>query len=91
VSPLARALLDELGPEDLRELARRLQPFLPTPAAPTEDRWLDTHAAAAYAGRSEHVIHKARANGDLEFEQPAGPRGKCMYKRSKLDAWMRGE
>ena len=91
MNPLARALLDELDDAGLAELARRLQPFWPTPAAPADDGWMDTKRAAEYAGRTQHAVHKARANGDLEYEQPAGPRGKCMYKRSKIDAWLAGE
>lgn len=88
---LARALLDELDDAALAELARRLVPFLPEPTGPADDGWLGTHAAARYAGCTEDALHKARANGDVEFEQPGGPRGKVYFKRSALDAWRRGE
>ena len=45
MSDLARALLDELGPDDLERLAERLRPFLAA-----DDGWLGARDAAAYAG-----------------------------------------
>jgi excisionase family DNA binding protein len=87
MSALGRALLDELGPEDLAELARRLAPHLP--AAPAPDGWLTTRQAAAYAGCSVNALHKAMAAREIEFEQST-PGGKAWFRRSAIDAWRRG-
>jgi hypothetical protein len=52
--------------------------------------WLDTRAAAAYAGCSVNALHKAMARREVEFEQDVAG-GKAWFKRSALDAWRRGE
>jgi len=87
VSPLARVLLDELGDDDLAELARRLQPFLPgLAAAPDEDRWMDARAAAEYLGMSVTALHKLTAKRAIPFHQDVAG-GKCWFLRSELDQW----
>jgi excisionase family DNA binding protein len=81
VSAVVRALLDELGPDDLAALAERLRPYLVA-----EDGWLGTKEAAAYAGCSVHSLRHAVARGEVEFEQ-ACPGGKTWFRRSALDRW----
>jgi excisionase family DNA binding protein len=88
MSALGRALLDELGPDDLAELARRVSPYLPAPAA-SEDGWLSTRQAADYLGISTNALHKLTASRAIRFEQDK-PGGKCWFKRSELDAFRRG-
>ena len=88
MSALARALLDELSPDDLAELAARIAPYLPAPT-PAEDGWLSTRQAAEYAGCSVYALHRAMAARDVDFEQSA-PGGKAHFKRSAIDAWRRG-
>jgi excisionase family DNA binding protein len=70
-----------IGPEVAQYLA---------PAAPPPDSWLDTAGAADYLGISRTALHKLTAAREIPFEQD-GPRCKCWFKRSELDAWRRGE
>ena len=86
---LAAALLAELDDDALAELAARLAPFLPQPAAAHEDRWLSTREAALYLGLSVNALHRLTAARAVPFEQDA-PGGKCWFKRSQLDAARRG-
>jgi excisionase family DNA binding protein len=86
MTELARALLDQLGPEDLEQLAERLAPYLRPARAPTEDGWLSTREAAEYAGCSVDALHKAMARRDVRFEQN-GRGGKAWFRRSDVDAW----
>jgi excisionase family DNA binding protein len=85
MSGLAQALLAELGPDDLAELARRLAPFLPQPAT-TGDGWLTTAQAAEHLGVSVHALHRLTAARTIPFHQD-GPGARCYFKRSDLDAW----
>jgi hypothetical protein len=81
MSHLARALLEDLGPEDLAELAERLRPYLGG-----DDGWLGTREAAAYAGCTVHALRHAMNRGDVEFEQHVAG-GKTYFRRSDLDRW----
>jgi hypothetical protein len=89
MSALGRALLDELGDDDLAALAQLLAPYLPSPAAP-DDGWLSTRDAAEYAGCSVNALHRAMAAREVAFEQ-AGPGGKAWFRRAAIDAWRRGD
>jgi hypothetical protein len=84
MSTLARALLEQLGPEDLAELAERLRPFLAA-----DDGWLGAKDAAAYAGCSIHALRHAMSTNAVEFEQHV-PGGKAYFRRSALDRWRSG-
>jgi excisionase family DNA binding protein len=90
MTALARALLADLEPEDLRVLANRLAPYLPAPSTPVEDRWLNTREAAGHLGVSVHALHKLTAARSIPFEQD-GPGARCYFRRSDLDAWRGGE
>jgi excisionase family DNA binding protein len=81
---LARALIEELGPDDLAELAERLAPYLPVPSA--DDPWLSTRDAAAYLGIPVSALHRLTAARTIPFFQEA-PRARCFFKRSDLDRW----
>jgi Helix-turn-helix domain len=85
MSGLTRALLAELGPEDLAELAERLAPYLRLPSA-TEDKWLDSKAAAEHLGISLHALHRLTSARTIPFSQER-PGGRCYFRRSDLDAW----
>jgi excisionase family DNA binding protein len=67
-----------------------LAPFLPTPPAPVEDRWLSTREAATYVGKSVSAMHRLTAERAIPFEQDA-PGGKCWFRRADLDAWRRSQ
>jgi excisionase family DNA binding protein len=82
-------LLDELGPDDLAELAQRLAPYLPTAPAPAPDRWLSTQDAADYLGITANALHKLTARRAIPFEQEK-PGAKCWFRRADLDAWRTG-
>ena len=82
MSGLARALLEELGPDDLAELAERLKPYLDG----GRDGWLGTREAAAYAGCTVPALRYAARQGEVEFEQRVRG-GKTYFRRSALDRW----
>jgi excisionase family DNA binding protein len=84
------ALLADLDPDDLRDLAQRLAPYLPTPTAPVEDRWLTTREAATYLGMTTTALHKLTASRSVPFEQ-SGPRARCYFRRADLDEWRRSQ
>jgi excisionase family DNA binding protein len=88
MSAFTRALLADLDNEDLRELAERLAPYLPTPKPSDDDRWLTTREAAEYIAKSVDALHKLTAARAIPFEQD-GPGARCYFKRSDLDAWRR--
>jgi hypothetical protein len=82
VSDLARAMLDELGPDDLAALAERLRPYLNA----GDDGWLGTREAAAYAGCTVPALRYAMSRGEVEFEQRVAG-GKTYFRRAALDRW----
>jgi excisionase family DNA binding protein len=85
MSDLGRALLDQLGPDDLEQLARLLGPYMH--AAPSaSDGWLTTREAADHLGLSVHALHRLTSTRQVPFSQ-AGPGAKCYFRRSDLDAW----
>lgn len=84
MSALARALLDDLEPDDLAALAERLRPFLPAPVA--DDGWIDAKAAATHLGVPVSTIHRMTAARSIPFQQ-AKPGAKCWFRRSDLDMW----
>lgn len=85
MSDLARALLDELEPEDLATLAERLSPFLRAPTR-RDDEWLSTKQTAEYLGLTVHAVHHYISEGRLPFHQER-PGARCYFRRSELDAW----
>jgi excisionase family DNA binding protein len=84
MSGLARALLAELGPDDLAELAERLRPYLPAPSEPATDGWLDSRRAADYLGISRDALHRLTAERAVPFHQDR-PGGRLYFLRSELD------
>jgi hypothetical protein len=74
--------LEDLGPEDLAELAARLRPYLDR----GDDGWLGTREAAAYAGCTVPALRYAVSRGEVEYEQRV-PGGKTYFRRSALDRW----
>jgi excisionase family DNA binding protein len=90
MSAFVRALLDDLDPDDLRELAERLAPYLPRPTPSDVDRWLTTKQAAEHLGMSVGALHRLTAERAIPFEQ-SGPGAKCYFKRSDLDEWRRSQ
>lgn len=86
MTPLARALLDELDDEALTELARRLAPLMPAPSAAPDDRWLCTKDAAVRLGVSVHALHRLTAKRAIPFSQ-AQSGGKTYFQTSELDRW----
>jgi hypothetical protein len=86
MSALARALLDDLGPDDLEQLAERLAPYLRPTASGVDAGWLDTKAAATYAGCSVHALHRAMAAGEVRYSQKTAG-GKAWFRRADLDSW----
>ena len=82
MSDLARALLDEFGPDDLAALAERLKPYLDG----GDDGWMGTREAAAYAGCTVPALRYAKSRGEVEFEQRVAG-GKVYFRRSAVDRW----
>ena len=86
---LARALIEELGPDDLRELAELLAPYMPpapAPAAAPGD-WLTLRDAAAYMSIGYSSAKRYAADGTWPVEREGG---RCYVRRADLDAWRRG-
>jgi hypothetical protein len=81
LTALARALLSELGPDDLRDLAELLRPYLEA-----DDPWLDVKAAAAQAGCTIPALRHAMRRGQVDFTQHVAG-GKVTFRRSALDRW----
>jgi hypothetical protein len=81
LSAIVDALLSEMTDSDLAVLAERLRPFLVA-----DDGWLDSKAAAAYAGCTVPALRFAMSKGEVEFEQQV-PGGKVYLRRSALDRW----
>jgi excisionase family DNA binding protein len=52
------------------------------------DCWMTTREAAAHIGRSVEAMHKLTAARKVPFSQDS-PGGKCWFRKSDLDAWMR--
>ena len=82
MSSLARALLAELGPDDLAELAEALRPYLAS-----DDGWLGVKDAAAYAGCTVPALRHAIKRDEVEYEQQAGRGGKVYLRKSALNRW----
>jgi hypothetical protein len=90
MSPLAQALIAELTPDDLAELAERLRPYL-APASPAEDGWLDTKQAALYLGLTVKALHHRTADGSIPCHRDSDAKGaKAWFLKSELDRWRRG-
>jgi excisionase family DNA binding protein len=89
MSALARALLDDLTPDDLAALAEKLRPFLEPAQPPAVDGWLTTRDAAAYLGVSVNAMHKRTADRRIPFSQ-SGPGARCYFRPRDLDAWRQG-
>jgi hypothetical protein len=85
---LSRALIDELGPEELAELAARLAPYLPTPASGAEAAgYLTPAAAAEHLGVSRKRIYDLTSSRALV---PDGRDGRTpLYTRATLDEYAR--
>jgi hypothetical protein len=82
MSELGRALLDQLDDRDLDLLAGRLADRLSARGG----GWLDTKAAAAYAGCSVPALRYAMSKGEVEFEQSCAG-GKVYFRPAALDQW----
>jgi hypothetical protein len=82
----------KLSDDDLDRLAGRviagvLAGIADRDGAPTG--WLDSHAAAKYAGCSIHSLHKGTAAREVRFAQ-SGEGGKYWFKAAWLDDWREG-
>jgi hypothetical protein len=89
MSGLGRALLDEIGPEDLAVLAERLAPYS---GRRRRSRTDGSRRATprSNAGCSVDALHKAMAAREVRFEQN-GKGGKAWHRADWIDAWRRGE
>lgn len=52
--------------------------------------WMDTRAAAEYAGCSVNALHKAMAAREVQFSQERSG-GKAWFRAAWIDAWREGE
>lgn len=66
MTDLGRALLDQLEPEDLADLADRLAPFLRAPTDHHSGAMYSTATLAAELGRSERSVRAAISRGELQ-------------------------
>lgn len=75
--------LDQLADELAERVAVRVADRL---SREDRDGWLDTRAAAAYAGCSINSLHRAMAAREVRFSQNA-ERGKAYFRKAWLDEW----
>jgi hypothetical protein len=81
--------LDDSDLERLAELvAERILAAVEVEAS-TPAGWLDTKAAAEYAGCSRDALHKATAARLVRFEQEREG-GRCWFRAPWLDDWREG-
>jgi hypothetical protein len=52
--------------------------------------WMDSNAAAIYAGTSPTQLRKAMMERRVRYEQD-GPQHKAWFRREWIDAWRSGE
>lgn len=86
MSQLARALLDELGPDDLAALAHALRPYLDVSQPAGPGGWLNSRQAAQHLGISVHALRRLTAARELPMSQGA-PGGRVFFRRADLDRW----
>jgi excisionase family DNA binding protein len=55
----------------------------------SDDRWLDSRAAAEYAGVHRDTLRKAAAERRIDYRQD-GDGAKLYFRRSALDQWRSG-
>jgi excisionase family DNA binding protein len=89
MSNLWRHLLDELEPDELGELARRLAPLMPRPEPVARDGWLNSRQAAEYLGISLDSLHQLTARREIPFEQHVSG-GRLYFDPAAVDNWRRG-
>lgn len=79
-----------LAPESIDQLAdvlaQRLLAELRKQGNGSPAPWMDTRAAAAYAGCSIASLHKAMAAREVRFSQE-GPGGKAWFRPEWIDEW----
>ena len=81
-------LAARLAPRVAELVAERIEARLNAPTSSAPDH-LDTKAAAKYLGRSEQFLEIARhRGGGPRYSQPGGARGRVVYRRSDLDAYV---
>lgn len=85
MTELGKVLLEQLGPDDLEQLAARLEPFLRRRDGDA-DGWLDSKRAASHLGISLHALHRLTAERRIPFHQSA-PGARCWFRRVELDNW----
>jgi excisionase family DNA binding protein len=78
-----------LTPSELKALIREAVREVLDERREDEDRWLDTRAAAEYAGVHRDTLRKAAAARQIEFRQD-GDGAKLYFRRSALDRWRSG-
>jgi len=86
MTSLARALLEQFGPNDLAELADRLRLYLPPTPEPNGDEWLDSKRAAAHLGISMATLRRLIAAKDIPVHQERAG-GRIYFRRAELDQW----
>ena len=77
--PALDQLLDGLAERVAVRVADRL-------SREDRDGWLDTKAAAAYAGCSVHSLHRAMSAQEVRFSQNTEG-GKAFFRKAWLDEW----
>jgi hypothetical protein len=78
-----------LTPEELKALVREAVREALHERQEDGDRWLDTRAAAEYAGVHPDTLRKAAAERRIDYRQE-GPGCKMFFRASVLDGWRSG-
>jgi hypothetical protein len=75
-----------MAPEVFQEMLDRAVERIASRVVAPEDGWLDTKAAAAYAGCSVNALWKAIASREVKFA-PQERNTKKFFRRSWIDDW----
>ena len=87
MSAIVRALLEDLGPDDLAELADRLAPLLADRLGQTQgvSPWLNAEQAAEYLATSRGRLYDLVQLGRLE---PRRDGRRLLFHRADLDRYL---
>lgn len=80
---MGRAFFAELTDEIVARIVAEMRE---REAEPSRSPWMDSKAAAQYAGCSVHSLRKATAARELEFRQDTDG-GKCWFRPEWIDEW----
>lgn len=86
MSTFGRALLEQLGPDDLAELAERLRPLLQAQAEHGTASWLDAAETAEYLRCPRSRVYALVSAKRIPHHKDGS---RLLFNRDELDRWVR--